>query len=183
MTLKAISDFDGIREAYALLATGLSEGGETRITSIGYKSNNEQVTVIWHSDVRMWVLLEPERLDNRYWCAFGLEEPRTNSLLPIACEINIPREGVNRRVAAAIAEEPNGTLTLVHSGKVAGGRKGIGKDAFLNYYDGGLVNVDWADGRRSACIPVTKLSASDMKRAIARFVRCIADFKTHITGR
>lgn len=175
--MMALTTQDEISDAFARLSQILALGAVPRPTTIGWLGGYEKTNVLWHPDAGMWVLNEPERLENRYWIAYGLDDPQPSGLHSISCEINIPRCGVNRRVAATFASDPYGAVYLVHSGKVGGGRRGIGKEAFLADYPDTLVRVTWPDGLDLPYIPITSLSDANSKHNIARFVRRVAEFK------
>jgi len=178
MKLYALSDPDEIGGAYALLSRRLKEDGETRETTIGYQGGNETVSVEWHSNEGFWVLLAPKRIENRYWCAYGLDEPHPGSLLPITCEINIPREGVDRRIGGAFARDTDsGELFLVHSGKVGGGRAGIGMENFLDNYRGTFYWLYRKTGGKDEVILVGGLADEDLRVKIGCFIREVAEFK------
>ena len=78
----------------------------------------------WHSNLQFWVMLAPDRLENRYWCAYGTEDPTKQSMVSITCEINPPHFGVNRLCAGLFISDSSGSVYLAHSGKVGGGRAG-----------------------------------------------------------
>ena len=66
----------------------------------------------------------------RHWNSYGAYRPEGN--LVISVEINIPIENNTRRVSGFFARDrSSGTIYLMHDGGVGGGRKGIGRDAFL----------------------------------------------------
>lgn len=176
----AITDAAQIANLYGSLAAAVTIGAEPRATTIGYQSGSERATVHWLADIGIWVMLEPDRMENRYWCAYGLEEPHPGSLLPITTEINIPRHGINRQVAGVFAEE-NGSHFLLHSGKVGGGRPGIRKEAFLRFYVGPQTRVEWPDRQVLDYLVLSDLSAPSLFTDVARFVRQVADFKNHMT--
>ena len=80
----------------------------------------------------------------RYWNAFGIGEPIPNKSINIICEINYPEKGINKRIAANWVQDGNNVL-LVHSGKIGGGRKGIGKNNFIEYYRGVFEETELED--------------------------------------
>jgi hypothetical protein len=89
-------------------------------------------------------------IENRYWCTFGTGEPAEGVSLSIVCEVNIPIEGINRRVAGAFARDEAGLVCLLHGGKVGGGKARVGKETFLEYFtDGRRVPVRWHDGQET----------------------------------
>jgi hypothetical protein len=122
-------------------------------------------------------------IDNRYWCVFGLGWPEESQSLGLVCEINIPFKGINRRVAGVFARDETGRLALLHSGKVGGGRPGIGKEAFLEFYkDGRRVSVRWPDGQETRHLWLGWLDDPDLLRQIAAFVRLVERFKQQVAG-
>lgn len=117
----------------------------------------------------------------RYWNAFGLSSSlqagRSND---ITVEINSPLEGVNRRVAGLFARSATGRLALLHTGRIGGGRQGVGKEQFLGTYEGNDVTID--DGRGAgderAALLLTYLDDPNAVQYIADFVLAVAQFKS-----
>ena len=68
-------------------------------------------------------------------------------------------------------------IFLAHSGKVGGGRKGIGKLGFLNFYQGTLESVRWPDGRETELIPIGQIDDKHLPEQIAHFVYEVRQFK------
>ena len=95
-------------------------------------------TVHWISELQIWGCFRDDvaRTGNRYWNAFGTGHPYAGDTLHITCEICIPLSGVNRRIAGAFGEGQDGTVYLLHSGKIGGGKEGVGKNAFLAQFHG-----------------------------------------------
>jgi 5-methylcytosine-specific restriction protein A len=117
----------------------------------------------------------------RYWNAFGLasslQQERSND---ITVEVNSPLEGVNRRIAGLFARSTNGRLAFLHTGRVGGGRTGVGKDEFLAKYRGTTVTID--DGRGASnsreALLLAHLDDPNAVRLIADFVMAVAWFKS-----
>ena len=80
----AVTDREAIAQAYRQFAQLISQGGATVHRMVGYKGASEPGDLRWHADFGMWVLLLPERIDNRYWCAFGVDDPYPASMLSTA---------------------------------------------------------------------------------------------------
>src|SRR5438093_1442442 len=103
--MDAIIDRGQIARAYAEFARVVSERGTLLERQVGYQGGNESAELLWHDDVQLWVLLQPERMDNRYWCAFGVDNPQPASMISITCEINPPKEGIDRRCAGLFVRD------------------------------------------------------------------------------
>lgn len=89
-----------------------------------------------------WVAIQ--KLENRYWNAFGLWEesaPTPDFAHSIVCEINIPYEGINQRIAGAFASLGK-HLIMLHRGRIGGGKKGIGKELFINKFEGKWLDIN-----------------------------------------
>lgn len=95
----------------------------------------------------------------RYWNAFGAGDLH-KGLHSIVFEINYPSMGVDFRVAGAFARDEQNNVVLLHSGKIGGGRKGIGKEYFKDNYSGERVIVNTPRGERKYCL----VGALDSKR-------------------
>ena len=113
----------------------------------------------------------------RFWNAFGVFDPKRQSQT-ITVEINIAVNSNTARVAGFFAEDfASGDTFLLHSGKVGGGRKGIGKSAFLVWSKSQLVEVAEGGGRVRHGILIGKLSDVNLQGRIWGFVKTVQGFK------
>jgi len=158
----------------ALMTAGASPVGSRPLGWQGGQANRE---VHWHPVLNVWVCFDDAAAGNRYWNAFGLGNPRdVSGTLSIVVEINSPLSGINRRVAGAFARDSDDELYLVHRGKLGGGRKGIGKTAFMATYHGAVFTI--ADGGlTSNAIVLGRLGQPDFQASVASFVSQVDRFK------
>ena len=118
----------------------------------------------------------------RYWNAFGLGK-RDDGNQIIIVEINPPLEGKTRQVAGLFAkDEITNDYFILHRGKIGGGRKGIGKDRFKNWYRGKWVNVFDDQGNPEEGILISSISSKNLVAKITAFVREVAEFKDDVTN-
>jgi 5-methylcytosine-specific restriction protein A len=175
--LQLISDYDETNKCQVRFDNKLAVVLKNReFLNIGYQGGHEIHEVYTDGDI--WYANKEIDYDpsQRYWNAFGIGLFGGSN--DIVVEINIPFKGVNRRVAGLYARDPyTNDVFLLHRGKVGGGRKGIGKRAFLNWYRGERVKVDEADGRISEAILVTSLEASDFLFTLKYFIHRVERFK------
>lgn len=181
--MDAITDRRQIEEAYAEFARVVSEGGVAIQRMVGYQGGSELADLLWYEDLQLWVLLQPDRIETRYWCAFGVDDPRPASMLGITCEINPPKEGVDRRCAGLFARDQGGNLILAHSGKIGGGRAGIGKEAFLTHLgDSDIVAVNFSGGGEYDYVAIGRVNNPDFLQRLATFVHTVGRFKEQAVG-
>ena len=125
----------------------------------------------WSSDHNGKDVANPRRLN---W--FGLYKAEGD--LQISVEINNAYEGRNDQVAGFFARDNDtGSIYLLHSGRVGGGTKGVGKSAFLAWSDQRPIDVvDSSGGVREGVLvmPIDGIAAS---RSAVRYVDIIARFK------
>lgn len=125
----------------------------------------------WSSDHNSKDVANPRRLN---W--FGLYKAEGD--LQISVEINTAYEGRNDQVAGFFARNNyTGSIYLLHSGRVGGGTKGVGKSAFLAWSDQRPIDViDSSGGVREGVLvmPINGIAAS---RSAVRYVEIIARFK------
>lgn len=125
----------------------------------------------WSSDLDGKDIPNPRRLN---W--FGLF--RSDLDLQISVEINTAYEGRNDQVAGFFARDNDtGSVYLLHSGRVGGGTKGVGKTAFLAWSNQRPIDVvDLSGGIREGVLvmPIEGVVAS---RSAIRYVDTIAKFK------
>lgn len=125
----------------------------------------------WSSDLNSKDVANPRRLN---W--FGLFKAEGD--LQISVEINTAYEGRNDQVAGFFARDNDtGSIYLLHSGRVGGGTKGVGKSSFLAWSDQRPVEViDSSGGVREGVLvmPIDGIAAS---RSAVRYVDTIVRFK------
>jgi hypothetical protein len=113
----------------------------------------------------------------RYWNAFGVYRPDRPAQTPIV-EINILTQSNNANVAGFFAKDSEtGDIFLMHSGKVGGGRPGIGKNAFLVSSKAKLIDILSTNRDAREGIAIGKLSAPDLADRIWTFVEKVQNFK------
>ena len=182
MALIPLTDEAEIQEVFGKLSESLKQGSRRFTKHIGWKGEDGEFEVYWHDAPGIWCLLEPDREPNRYWCGFGTDNPGDMGRLSIICEINPPKSGMNRQVAGVFIRDETGSVYLGHSGKVGGGRPGIGRAAFLDFY--GVNNcapVLWPDGQESETIVVGRID-TDLLAKVKDFVEEVKKFKNEVAG-
>ncbi len=178
MSLRALVGAQEVAVAFREFARHFGRGGEVLTRNISYSAGSEETEIRWFPELKIWVVLQPDRMDNRYWCGFGMDDPTDRESLSLTCEINPPREGKNRQCAAVFVRSNNGTIYLAHSGRVGGGRAGVGKASFLEFYGDRTVDrVEWPDKQAWDYIIIGALDDDDFPAEVAEFVRRVAQFK------
>jgi 5-methylcytosine-specific restriction enzyme A len=134
-------------------------------------------------------VLEPSPPDikkepkHRFWNCFGIGNPAEQHMLTITVEINPPHEGEDRRVAGLFARDEDSRIYIAHTGKVGGGRKGIGPNAFRKFLgDRAWHEIETQGGRRTA-VALGPIDAPDFPNQLAEFVHKVADFKESVALR
>lgn len=134
--LNAMTQVSEVRKAAMEVRNALTKDAVRLRCILGYPGWAGACTTCWSQRHRLWSVLY--RGKTRYWYCFGdhlsPSGPAPGERLDIVCEINSPLEGINLRCAGAFRRTKNGAVVFTHSGKVGGGRKGIGKLAFLRAY-------------------------------------------------
>lgn len=179
MSLTPITNSKEIREAFVVVSTNLKKGTKPfKKQQVGWPGGSGKYTVYWRSKERIWSMLEPRQIENRYRVSFGTEQPPQPKSLSITCEMNPPFRKYNRRIAGAFLKDDVGVIYLAHSGKVGGGRKGIGKSAFQKYWRGENVEtVEWPDARKTEMIVIGRIDGARLPSQIAHFVFEVEQFK------
>ena len=181
--LKAITKPSEIRKAQKLLQEALNKALPEREGpyTIGFQGGNKDFPSLRAND-RIWYVHEKveEESTPRHWNAFGVaKQLNLSTSNPIVVEINIPLKEASKRVAGLFAiDTSNEKILLLHRGKVGGGKKGIGKNTFLEWYAKPPIKVFYDDSNESDdAVLVADLSAPNAAGKIADFVEAVAMFK------
>jgi hypothetical protein len=175
--MRALYRPEEISNAYKRFDTAISEGGLSLKCRIGHRARTDTLDLVWHEALRFWVCLQPVRQPSRYWCAFGKENPRIGTV-SIGCEINPSKHGADRRCAGLFVVGGDGATYLAHSGKIGGGRPGIGKEMFLKHRKGrGIGPVQFPNGEFHDYLIVGRIGDAHFRRDVAEFIRDVDVFK------
>ncbi len=151
--------------------------------TIGFPGGNVDLPIYSAGKSKLWVAFGGPTEDaavQRYWTPFGVYQP-DRPAQSITVEINIPTDSNDAQVAGFFAEDSEtGDIFLMHSGRVGGGRPGIGKSAFLVWSKAKLVEVSKENGELRSGIAVGKLDDPDLAGRIWTFVRSVHSFKDQV---
>jgi len=157
--------------------------------TIGHQGNNFHIDdlrsngIVWfgyfkHDDAKV----------PRFWNGFGLSrELSISGSNSIATEANVALDGKHpkaKSVAALFAKDERGKKVLIHTGKLGGGKKGVGKEAFLDWYDGDLCEFRYNSGSlyNESGIVIADLDQENIAKTISNFVQSVALFKSEIAA-
>ena len=159
-----------VQEQLASVAT------DKRRQKVGHHGGSDTHTLHWSAPLKLWVLFQ--KLDNRYWNAFGIMRPDPDKSLQITVEVNPPLEGIERKMGGAFARDPStGSLYLVHRGRIGGGQKGIGAELFWSRFRGGVLLREPDRDEPSRVVIVGKVGAPEFPRDVAGFVHEVGRIK------
>ena len=172
---------DDAYDALDVLGATLAKSGTATEARVGYRGGFVDTEVTWDRAVQMWSLLElrDDLVEGRFWCCFGIDDPRSIASLNIVVEINPRHEGTDLVVGGAFAKDESGAVHLCHNGKMGGGRKGVGKSAFFRHYSGSLEKMLYKD-RLVDVVDLGPITSPMLRRRVARFVREVARIKQSV---
>ncbi len=177
MSYHPLTECDEIASALNALEHKLSQGSQPLRRKIGYRGGGGVYTVYWRPHEGFWAAIDPYH-KGRHWCVYGTMDPTQETLLTIVCEVNPPVEGIRRQCAGAFLRDASGRIYLAHSGRIGGGRPGIGKEEFVAFYRGtNWQTVRWPDGRITRMIVAGRLDDPQLPAQIAAFVGEVSRFK------
>lgn len=185
MSLRVIADQGEISRCQTKLVSRLRKAGEPRKGKCGYLGGHIDADMVWFPEEKFWWAYQriPDGPEPRHWNAFGLEEPLGDSRMhDIACEINFPLFAGTWRVAGALAMDESGEVYVVHSGRIGGGRKGVGRSLFMENFAG---SRQWSDAERNGkpkkVVVVSALDDDELVQNLAHFAREVGRIKK-LTG-
>lgn len=154
--------------------------GRSEKLNIGWQGGNTWTKISWSNDLGLWWSFLDDRDGTvRYWRAFGIEEPRwgTNTSHAIKCEINSPFKNFSRRIGGAFASDNAGNAFLIHRGNIGGGKKGVGKNLFLDYSNAEKCIVRDPHGEVEVAL-VGTLESKRFCKQVSEFVHDIAKIRS-----
>ena len=176
--LTAFTENDDSHAAFNTLRETLS-AGDLLTRNLGGQGFSEKRDVTWHPKVGIWSLLEVREDLNRFWCCYGIENPTSTKALNIALEINPPYSGTNLRMAGAFAWGPGGLIHLCHTGRIGGGRRGVGKGALVENYWGEWTQMQY-ERRIVDVVDLGPIDSSHLASHLAWYTREVVRIKDRI---
>jgi hypothetical protein len=175
--LTPLTDEQQCRAAFNELRDQWADGASVhRDVHVGFRGGGYSCTLFWRPNENVWGVFEtpPELL--RYWICWGTEPPARS--VGIIVETNPPLIDFDRRCSGAFLSDADGRACLAHSGRVGGGRKGIGKQAFRGYTElRDWVVVRWPDGKHTDYLRLGRIGESELFAGVSAFVHEVAGFK------
>lgn len=170
---------DEVSQAQRNLESTFRAGFEKEVTrNIGYPGGTTRGIV--RTDEKYWFysndfynkkVKKSRRLN---W----LGKYKTNYGLNITVEINIPPEGRDDQVAGFFARHnKTGEVYLFHSGRVGGGKRGVGKSAFIAWANQRPIEVWDSKGKCREGLLVMPVNGKTAIDAAIRYVDLIVAFK------
>jgi hypothetical protein len=141
---------------------------------VGYKGENLLLDVNYSEVLNIWWTFQ--KISDKYWNSYGVGMPSKKGNNSITCEINYPLDGIYTQLAGGLAKNEDGEVILIHSGRIGGGRKGIGKTLFKDNYIGEIVEIS-IKNRIHEYVPVGSLNSIRFANQVALFVKEIARIK------
>lgn len=167
--IKIIDDYDQILALHNKFQKKLDKFLNSEIEcSVGYPSGSFKDVVKYSPELDIWISTKTH--DTKYWNGFGVGQPLHDKNNSLNGEINLPIEGISRRVAGAFGVEYNGTILVLHRGKIGGGTKGIGKHFFVDNFRGDFVNAKDGDRESKFCV-VGELGSLHFPKQVADFIK------------
>jgi hypothetical protein len=180
MSLIPITDRRASEEAFRALKKRLAEGCKKFTRRIGWKGGNYEDVIYWNPRQRFWFTHYVGKDSTRFWCPYGTWDPETHQMLTITVECNPPCKGVDRRCAGAFLTDGS-KVYIAHSGKIGGGREGIGKNAFVDSYpQGNWRTVEWPDGYENEMIVIGRVDGKRLPLQFSEFIREVKKFKESV---
>jgi len=165
------------------LRAALPAGGKHMVGFPGPGKTREHNIRSWGKNSLYYAYSEPDDDDTtpRHWNSFGIFRPERR-VQDIVVEVNIAVEDNSGNVRGFFARDTEtGKISLMHTGGVGGGRKGIGKTNFLASLSEKPVPVRYGKKARSG-LQIAALDDPRLAALIWRYVEKVDAFKRAMTS-
>ena len=153
--------------------------GSQGVMKIGFRTGhlNEEIRSNGAGD--LWCAFSDDENAKipRRWNGFGIFDD-THNMQVITVEINVPLKSNGATVAGFFARDSRtDEVYLMHDGGIGGGKKGVGRDAFLAWSGLESVEVERSGKDVRDAILIGRVDANDLPYRIERYVRTVRAFK------
>lgn len=150
---------------------------QRRTKNIGFPGGTE-VDALVFTDGSYWFRSADHRYDTHRKLNWFGEYNETSPSLNITVEVNTPYKGINSAVAGFFVRDTDtGNIYLFHSGRIGGGKSGVGKKAFFLWSDLKSQECTHSKNKSQYGTLVMPIDGTTAPRAAIRFIRKVADFK------
>lgn len=164
---------DGFLKALTKRAT------KPRVHAIGTRGGSSPLMTWYSPSIDLWVA--PDILDNRTWNALGNGDPfaSTKGVAP-TLEINFPLVAGSSSTAGLALADDYGVISFAHTGRIGGGKAGIGKARFREFHP--WTEIVLVDGVPADLYMLGNLDDPDQLAAnVSDFVKTVADLKAGVS--
>lgn len=147
---------------------------------VGYPGGSFEDTVMYSPELDIWLSHIGFNQENKFWNGFGIGRPIERKNNSLVGEINFPHSGIKRTIAGAFGIEDDGTILVLHRGKIGGGKPGIGKAIFTDNFRGDYVKAIDGDRETSFCL-VGELYSQLFPFQVSTFIHEIQRIKKILT--
>lgn len=180
MTFTPLIEREEIRKAYMTFAESMSKGSIPLTRTLSWRGDHTEVILFWHDKLGFWSHFDPEG-DDSYWCVFGVQNAAELIRLHINCEINMPKEGINRSFAGLFVRDNTGNIYITHNGNLRGGREGISKSNFLKFVPhDAFISPIWQDKEEYKTILIGRLDDPELPNLVSHYVKKVYRFKEQV---
>jgi transcriptional regulator with XRE-family HTH domain len=157
-----------------------SNASNPRMMALGHQGHTWDGKAYYIAALGMWTVFGDGEDGSELWNTYGLGDPFGGGSRDMVCHLSVPVEGINRRIGAVYAMNKNDDVFILHRGKIGGGREGVGKSSFFEYYDGKVVAA--VDGDRiTEFALVGSLNSKAFVKDLRRFVLAVKEIKAQAT--
>lgn len=150
---------------------------EDYTNDVGFQGGNRSETIWYNPSIDLWFTSSQDVEGcERFWNAFGIQDPSKVKSLDIAVEINIPFNH-NPRVGGVFVQDVSGRVFVAHRGVISGGRKGIGKGLFMQHYDARKLEPVDDDGKVAMVALIGEIESPNLAKDIKQFAEEIIRIK------
>lgn len=186
MELRLLEQEQDIRNAAISLHKTVELGEFCGVRRVSFRGEARDAKVYYHKKYNLWVSYDfvDDIAPHRHWFSYGIWESADMKRFVPTCQTCMPEHGFDNRFGAAFASDAGGTVYLLHSGKIGGGKKGVGKTGFWQYYTTEAVEAILPSSQRSyemACIgPV---NSKNLPELLLAFVENVKEIKRSLEGK
>jgi len=182
--LFAITNTAEIKQCSNAFKTAMNKGDEVNTTISWRGGTASTVTVNWQASLGIWSYFysfKSESGRDGYGADFGVTSPNITTTNDLTLIINNYQTAPCKSYGGRFIKDSTGRFYIGHSGKIGGGKKGVGKQAFLSYYPSrNIQTIEWGTDDHEDVIVLGAVDAPQFPAQVAAFVHQVAMFKASV---
>ncbi|PCI11636.1 hypothetical protein COB72_00360 [bacterium] len=174
--LTQLTQKSAVKKAMNTMQRHFAMGAVIKKCNLGSQAGAVSHNLIVREDLGIWRAKHQEG-DNHFWCPFGILPLSVKDNQNMTVQLNPPIGPESRATSTLLATDQQGKCFVCHTGRIGGGRVGVGKTKFLEWFGQPTTEILRPGKKPVEALVLAEIDSPRLGALLARYVKSVADFK------